>query len=152
MSKKKHAHTKQIRQQPQWKPIGMLPTLAQHIDGMLEADREQYETLLEARDKPYVLDDVTVSRVKQAFTRQRNDFWLFEEQLKRWQSGPLTEAQGREVARLVDQMKKIRENNAKVLKLAEELSKGTIEKQMAKSDEQVGMEWLLRMMEGKKGL
>ncbi len=71
------------------------------------------------------------------------------EQLKRWQSGPLTEAQGEEVARLVEQMKKMRENNTKVLELAEELSKGTIEKQMAKSDEQLGMEMLLRMMEGK---
>ena len=135
MSKKKHAHKKQTRPQPQWQPIGMLPTLGQHIDGMLEADIEQYETLLEARGKPYVLDDFTVSRVKQVFTRQRNDFGLFEEQLKRWQSGPLTETQGRQVARLVEQMRKMRENNTKVLELAEELSKGTIEKQMAKSDE-----------------
>jgi len=39
----------------------MLPTLGQHIDGMLEADIEQYKTLLEARGKPYVLDDCTVN-------------------------------------------------------------------------------------------
>ncbi len=127
----------------------MSPTVGTHIDGMLEADSEQYETLLEARSKPHVLDNFTVNRVKQAFTTQKNDFWMFEEQLRRWQSGPLTDAQHQEVARLVEQMKKLRENNTRVLTLAEELSKGTIEKQMAKSDEQLGMEMLLRVMEGK---
>lgn len=69
--------------QPQWQPISMLSTLAHHIDGMLAADREQYETLLEAKPKPYVLDDYTVNRVISAFTTQKKDFWMFEEQLRR---------------------------------------------------------------------
>jgi hypothetical protein len=100
--------TKHKRPQPQWQPIGMLPTLARHIDGMLEADREQYETLLEAKPKPYVLDDATVARVISVFTRQQKDFWLFEEQLRRWQSGSLTAEQREEVERLVGQMKALR--------------------------------------------
>jgi hypothetical protein len=91
MSKKtKHTHRRRQpgqQPQPQWQGIETLWTLALHIDGMLEADIEQYETLLEARPKPHVLDDFTVNRVKQAFTTQRNDFWLFEEQLRRWQAG-----------------------------------------------------------------
>jgi hypothetical protein len=71
--------------QPQWQPISMLSTFAYHIDGMLEVDLEQYETLLEAKPKPYVLDDDTVNRVIRAFTTQKNDFWLFEAYLlKTW--------------------------------------------------------------------
>lgn len=135
---------KHKRPQPQWQPIRMLPTLARHIESMLEADREQYETLLEAKPKPYVLDNATVARVISAFETQAKDFWLFEEQLKRWQSGTLTAAQRQEVERLVGQMKLLRENNEQVLKLSRELAEGTIEKVLAKSDLEVGLEFLLR--------
>ena len=122
----------------------MLPTLAQHIDGMLAADREQYANLLQAKPKPYVLDDATVARVIRVFETQRNDFWLFEEQLQRWQSGPLTGAQRAEVERLVGQMAALRENNTAVLALAQELAQGTIEKILAKSNVELGLEMLLR--------
>ena len=83
-----------MAEQPHWHPIAMLATIARHIDGMVEADQEQLATLQEARTKPYVLDDDTVTRVKHAFTTQREDFWVFEEQLRRWQavSSPLSSA------------------------------------------------------------
>jgi hypothetical protein len=71
------------KQQPQWQPISQLSLIAHHIDGMLEAAQEQYETLLPAKAKPHVLDDYTVNRVKQVFTTQQNDLWLFDEQMAR---------------------------------------------------------------------
>ena len=42
--------------QPQWQPVSMLPTIVTHIDGMLEAAQEQYETLLPAKAKPHALE------------------------------------------------------------------------------------------------
>lgn len=132
------------RPQPKlhWQPIEALAMIATHIDGMLQADREQYETLLEAKPKPHVLDDYTINRVIAAFTSQRNDFGLFDEQLQRWQAGPLTDDQRREVERLVEQMRLLRENNEQVLSLARELSTGTIDKVMATSDVELGLEML----------
>jgi hypothetical protein len=113
----------------------MLPTLATHIDGMLESSQEQYETLQEAKPKPHVLDDYTVNRVISAFTTQIADLWLFDEQLlRRWQASILTPEQRAEVTRLVEQMRRLREVDNQVLALAKELSKRTIEKVMAKSD------------------
>jgi len=151
MSKKKKTGNHQPGQQkPRWQPITMLPTLARNIDGMVESDVEQYQNLLQARGKPHVLDDFTVNRVKQVFGKQREDFHLFEEQLQRWGSEELTETQRTEVTRLVEQMKKLRENNTKVLELADELGKGTIEKIMAKSDEELGLEYLMKMFGGQK--
>jgi len=47
-------------QQPQWQPISQLVLIASHIDGMLEAAQEQYQTLQPARAKPHVLDNDTV--------------------------------------------------------------------------------------------
>ena len=141
-----------MAEQPHWHPIAMLATIARHIDGMVEADQEQLETLQEARTKPYVLDDDTVSRVKRAFTTQREDFWIFEEQLRRWQALKLTAEQRAEVTRLQGQMAQLRQINSDVLALAEELSKGTIEKQLAKSDFELGLEMPLRMANGEDPL
>src|SRR6266699_1415876 len=129
---------------PHWQPIEALAMVAAHIDGMLQADREQYETLLQAKPKPHVLDDYTVNRVIAAFTAQRNDFGLFDEQLQRWAALPLSDQQRREVERLIEQMRLLRENNEQVLMLARELSTGTIDKVMAKSDVALGLEMLMK--------
>jgi len=136
--------------QPQWQPISQLSLIAHHIDGMLEAAQEQYETLLPAKAKPYVLDDYTVNRVKKVFTDQQKDLWLFDEQLTRWKSGKLTGEQRTEVERLVGQMKKLREQITVILALADDLAKGTIEKIMGKSDAELGLEFLLGQLKDRK--
>jgi hypothetical protein len=129
--------------QPQWQPISMLPTIATHIDGMLEAAQEQYQTLLPAKARPHALDNYTVNRVIKVFTEQLKDLWLFDEQLKRWSNGKLTGEQHKEIERLQGQMKKLREQITAILALANDLAKGTIEKVMAKSDAELGLEFLL---------
>ncbi|SRR6266571_3464033 len=133
-------------QQPQWQPISRLSFIATHIDGMLSAAQEQYQTLLPAKSKPHALDDYTVNRVKKVFTDQQKDLWLFEEQLTRWKSGQLTGEQQTEVERLVGQMKKLKEQITAILALADELGKGTIEKVMDKSDAELGFEFLLNQL------
>ena len=110
------------------------------------AATENYETLQEARPKPHVLDDETVNRVIDVFTTQQNDLWLFDEQLRHWKTGPLTDMQRKEVERLVGQMTKLRQVITDILRLAGELKEGTIEKQLAKSDAQLGLEFLLRRL------
>jgi len=135
---------KRRESQPQWQPITQLALIARHIDGMVESASEQYANLLQARPKPYVLDDYTVGRVREVFTTQQNDLWLFDEQLKRWKAGQLSTVQRKEVERLVGQMTKLRQVIDSILNLADELQEGTIEKQLAKSDEQLGLEFLLR--------
>jgi len=134
------------KQTPQWHPISMLPTIATHIDGMLKAAQEQYQTLLPAKAKPHVLDDYTVNHVKKVFTEQQNDLWLFDEQLTRWKSNQLTGEQRTEVERLVGQMKKLREQVAVILALADDLGQGTIEKVLGKSDGDLGFESLLNQL------
>ncbi len=129
---------------PKFQPITQLSLIARHIDGMVRSANKQYGTLLEARPKPYVLDEYTVGRVIDVFTTQQNDVWLFDEQLRRWKAGTLTDKQRGEVERPVEQMAKLRQVIDSILNLADELKEGTIEKQLAKSDEQLGLEFLLR--------
>ncbi len=136
--------------QPTWQPIARLSMMATHIDGMLESAKENYANLQEARPKPHVLDDYTVGRVIQVYSVQRDDLWLFDEQLRRWQAGNLTTRQRTEVERLQGQMKRLREVITAILALADELKERTIEKVMAKSDAELGLEYLLRLADEKQ--
>src|SRR5258708_17028542 len=142
----KHARGEIMTEQttPQWQPIERLALLASHIDGMVEAATEEYETLQLARLKPFVLDNYTVGRVIDVFITQQGDLWLFDEQLRRWEAGNLTAGQRREVERLAGQMLQLHEVIAAILHLADELKEGTIEKQLAKSDVELGIETLLK--------
>ena len=129
---------------PNWQPIERLALIAEYIDGMLAADQEHYETLLEARSRPHVLDDYTVNRIVKVYTTQQADLGVFDEQLKRWtdQASRYTSAQNQEVARLVEQMAQVRQVVTSILELAGELKKGTIEQVLAKSDFELGLESL----------
>ncbi len=80
----------------------------------------------------------------QVFTTQRDDLWLFAEQLRRWETQDLTHAQRQEVGRLGGQLERLRQVIAAILDLADELKRGTIEQVLAKSDVQLGLEALLR--------
>ena len=89
---------------PTWQPISALPLLVSAIAGMLEGTEEQHRLLLEARQRPYVLDDDTVARMRRVFGAQAEDHWLFEEQLRRWSGEQLTTDQRREVDRLTREL------------------------------------------------
>ncbi len=129
---------------PNWQPITQLPLIAAVIDGMLESAEEQAQTLQQARPKPHVLDDYTVGRVIAVFTTQQDDLWLFEEQLRRWAAQDLTDVHRREVGRLTGQLEQLHQVIAAILAVADELKGGTIERMLAKSDVQLGLESLLR--------
>ena len=60
-----------------WHPISMLPTISGMITGQLIQAKEQYNTLLEARSKPYVLNDETVTRINNLFTEQQEFIPIF---------------------------------------------------------------------------
>jgi hypothetical protein len=104
---------------------------------------EHYQTLLQASPEPHVLDDYTVGRVFEVFGSQKDDLWLFEEQLARWKMDKLSIGQRHEVDRLTEQVGRCRTVIDSILSLAEQLKEGTIEKVLAKSDLELGLEFLL---------
>ena len=130
---------------PNWQPITMLPLIASVVDEMLQDAQEQYKNLGEARSKPWVLDDYTVNRVMKVYTEQRDDILgLYEEQLRHWEGLSLTAIQRAEIGRVSGQLESLRTALTDILELAEDLKKGTIERQLAKDDTEVGLEALLR--------
>jgi hypothetical protein len=108
-----------MAEQPDWQPISRMPLIGSMIDGMLRDAEEHYQTLLQAAPKPHVLDDYTVGRVFEVFGSQKDDLWLFEEQLARWKIDKLSVGQRHEVDRLTEQVGRGRTVIDSILSLAE---------------------------------
>lgn len=128
--------------QPTFQPISALPVIATLIDGQLQDVEAQHATLLEARDKPHVLDDETLDRAIRLYTAMRDDVCLFDEQLNRWRKEQLTGAQRQEVERLTGCMQRLRKAIDDILVLVGELRKGTIDRILEMSDEEAGIAFL----------
>ena len=89
-----------------------------------------------------------VQRSIKLHTEQRDFLGVFAEQLARWRNEQPTDAQCRELDRLEGQLDRLRAVLNDILKLAEELQQGTIERVLAKSDLELGLEALLRGTKG----
>ena len=131
-----------IQVEPNWQPISALPMISQLIREMRKDTDQQYQTLLEAEDKPHALDDALVDRVIQLYTTQAEDVAIFEQQLARWKKEDLTPAQEQEIKLLSEPLQQLRELETKILSLAEKLKQGTIDSILRKSDAELAIEVL----------
>ena len=128
--------------QPQWQPISQMPLVSEMISGMLGEAHNLYKNLLLARPKPHLLDDATVARVIDVYTTQKDDLWLYEDQLKHWQKSKLTDRQAQDIQRMQSHLLQLGELIDKILTLIEKLKERTIERVLAKSDGELALEML----------
>lgn len=129
---------------PTWQPVSALSMIATMVGEMFDAARENYESLGKARARPSMLDDATLDRVERVWGQTVGDHWLYVEQVARWKREPLTPAQRQDVERLDGQVAALGEVLASILELAKELRPGTIDRVLAKSDLELGLESFLR--------
>ncbi|NTU83461.1 MAG: hypothetical protein HGA45_29510, partial [Chloroflexales bacterium] len=113
------------------------PVIAQATVGMADEAVDMLGSLREAAPKPHVLDDATVDRVIRLYTEQQGDLWLYEEQLRRWQTEKLTASQHAEIADLTVRLTGLRADIAAILDLAAYLKPRTIDAVLARSDEEL---------------
>ena len=130
--------------EPRWQPISRLPELAAHVEQGVQLAAEHLATLQGALEHPYVLDDLTVTRVTAVFTQTRTDLVLYGEQGRRWQTLDPGATRRRDVDRFVDLVAAELDLAEQILALAEELKAATIERMLAKSDLELGLEALAR--------
>ena len=125
-----------------WQPVTAVTMMAGMLTEQLAANREQLELMGRARHEPWLLDDATVDRVKKVYGVQRDDMWLWEENGRRWQALDLDTATQAQVDGYMSLTAQFAATNAEVLALADEIAAGTINKVMAKSDLELGLEAL----------
>lgn len=129
--------------EPQWQPISRLAFLTAHIEEGVALATEHLATLEQARERPYVLDDATVAGVIRTFGKTRADLvGLYAEQGRRWQALDLGATRRRDVARYIGLVEENLDLVEQILTLAENLKGQTIERMMAKSDLEIGLEAL----------
>ena len=128
---------------PTWQPLSQLPLIAYAIDGMTESAEEQLINLQEAETRPHVLDDAIVDRLIRVYTEQKDDLWLYEEQLARWRTQSLTAAQRAEIARLEGRLSTLRTLIDDLLARAQQLRPYTIDAILATPDLELGLDVLL---------
>jgi len=126
-----------------WQPIGQMPLIASMIDTALDDTREHLATLTEAKARPHVLDDATIDRVEKVHTEQMEFVAIYTRQINRWRGAKPSAAQTRALDRMATQNEQLRDVTADVLALARELRNGTIERVLAMSDVELGLQWLL---------
>ena len=118
-------------QQIQWYPISMLPTFTFMVDGMLEESLVQLNNMRGVLDKPHVLDDATLNRVFDLYDKQLDDQRYFVEQFSRWKQGHLSNAEAKEVDRLIKQSATLKDVNEEILKIAHSIKHETIDQILA---------------------
>ncbi len=145
MSNKKQnkKHDKETRKQhnekPNWQPLSMIPTIASIIDGEIEHFKDLYKMLCEAKGKPHVMDDITLDRAISSHRKYLEEAWVYDEQLTRWKKEKLTGEQSREMERLTGQMVKYRKMCEDIIAVSEEVKKGSINRILEMSDEEVAI-------------
>src|SRR5664279_5206321 len=129
--------------QVNWQPISQMPLIASMIDTALDDTRERLATLTEAKARPHVLDDATIDRVEKVHTEQMEFVAIYTQQISRWRGEKPSAAQTRALDRMATQNQQLHDVTADVLALARELRNGTIERVLAMSDVELGLQWLL---------
>lgn len=126
-------------EQPQWKPVSMMPMIAAVLDGEVENFEDLYKNLCEAMGKPHVMDDITVDRAINNHKKYLEEAWVYDEQIARWRKEDITEKELREIERLTEQMIKYRKLCEEIIAVSEKIRKGTINRILEMSDEEVAM-------------
>jgi hypothetical protein len=130
-------------EQANWQPISQLPLTAGMIDGAVD---DTAEHMLDARRgaRTAARSRRCHRRIERIHGEQLEFVEICAEQLRRWKAERSGTAQLRELERLFEQNNRLRQLTADVLALAHELRRGTIERIMAMSDLELGLQALLR--------
>ena len=129
--------------QVNWQPISQMLLVANMIDTSLNETREHLGTLSKAKDRPHVLDDATINRVKRVHAEQMDYVEIYAQQIGRWRKEKPSAAQARELDRMDNQNRQLRAVTADVLALAGELRNGAIERVLGMSDLELGIRAIL---------
>jgi len=83
-------------------PLSMLPVISNLIYESFKGAKDQYENLIAAREKPYVLDDKIINRVTKLYTSDQEFVLIYKEQIAVWEKETLTLNQKKKITKLKD--------------------------------------------------
>ena len=125
-------------------PISQLGFFTEYTSSWLIEVREAAAKLEETREKPHVLTDSDVDRIRRVYTEQSGDLDLFEDTAARWRAqGNLTARQRTGLETLDGNLIQLRQLNTSVQELADYLETRTLDRVLATPDIELGLNMLL---------
>lgn len=122
-------------------PLAHQALFAELLEGHVEDAMELHASLESARPRPHVLDDATLDRVENQYTvMERETVAGYAWQFAQWERISLTAAERTGLERLRGLMGEYKTRSAAVLALVTELRPGTIDRVLAKSDLELGID------------
>ncbi len=131
-----------MKREQTWYPIEKIALFESTVADGIAATEENYATFLEAKNKPHVLDDSIIDRAIRLYSGQIEDVGYIDQQNTRWRKGTLTASQQDRVDALAYKSEYFRKLTEKTLFLVKELRKGTINRIIEMSDEEVALKVL----------
>jgi len=131
-----------------WLPLSKLPLFTTLVDGMLQDTKDMYPLFLQAKDKPWVMDDATIDRTIRLYTERLEMLPTHTEQITRWRKEHLTPQQKHELDRLEKAMVETQELVQRILDMATAMQAYTIDKILAKEPGELALD----VLSGKLGV
>ena len=130
------------KQNPTWLPLHKLPLFSHSVAGLLRDTQEMYPLFVQAKNKPWVLDDATVERTIRLYSERLDILAVDEEQLRRWKQERLTPQQQQTIASLSEQVAKTKKLVIELLEIAREIKQNTIDEILKRDDAQLALDVL----------
>ena len=132
--------------------ITMLPILLTAVSGALEASEEQLANFRHAKNKPYSLDNKTVSDVIRSYTKQNESIAHEKAMCSYWRSeGSLNALQKNSLNELEEKLLRMEEVNLQIISLAHACKLKTIEKLIDQEDASVAIDALKEWLSSSEG-
>ena len=125
-----------------WLPLSQLPLFTTLVDGMLQDTKDMYPLFLQSKDKPWVMDDVTIERTIRLYTERLAMLPTHSEQITRWRKERLTSQQKQELDRLEKATVETQALVQKILDMATAMQAYTIDKILAKEPAELALDVL----------
>jgi hypothetical protein len=123
-------------------PIVMLPIIKNAIAVSLEETQNLHTLLLKAKDKPHILNDNLVERAIKQYQDGIEFIGLYNNQVKLWESRPMTNNQAKEVETLKTVITQLETLYQEALAHANKLSEHTIDKILKMSEVELALKVL----------
>jgi hypothetical protein len=126
-----------------WRPVSFLPMMGQLIDEARTDAHTMMASLEKVRHFPELMDDAIISRMTKNYTEQLELLDCQEKQLQRWQKETLDLKELQEIRQRLEQVAELRVQTNELLRLTSKFAPRTIDRIPAKSDEGIGLEFLM---------
>jgi len=125
-----------------WLPLSKLPLFTTLVDGMFQDTKDMYPLLLQAKDKPWVMDDATIERTIRLYTERLEMLPTHTEQITRWRKERLTPQQKHALDRLEKATVETQKLVQRILDMATAMQAYTIDKILAKDPGELALDVL----------